>query len=159
LKEEERFDGKFVLLTSTQSQDPEFGLSCEEVAKSYKSLWEVESVFRTLKDVLEIRPIFHRKESHVKGHVFCSYLALCLLIALRKSLREHSTGKALSWDNVICDLRSSRIIKAEFSGKTYLMRTEFKGTTHRCFQAVSLKSPPVIWRMSSEILPLGGNEM
>ena len=64
LKVEERFDGKFVLLTNTK-------LSCEEVAKSYKSLWEVESVFRTLKDVLEIRPIFHRKESHVKGHVFC----------------------------------------------------------------------------------------
>jgi transposase len=140
LKEEERFDGKFVLLTSTQ-------LSSEEVAKSYKSLWEVESVFRTLKDVLEIRPIFHRKESHVKGHVFCSYLALCLLIALRKSLREHSTGKVLSWDNVIRDLRSFRIIKATFSGKTYLMRTEFKGTAHRCFQAVGLKSPPTIWRL------------
>jgi transposase len=68
-------------------------LSCEEVAKSYKSLWEVESVFRTLKDVLEIRPIFHRKESHVKGHVFCSYrfaslttsLALCLLIAFTEA--------------------------------------------------------------------------
>ena len=140
LKEEERFDGKFVLLTSTQ-------LSSEEVAKSYKSLWEVESVFRTLKDVLEIRPIFHRKESHVKGHVFCSYLALCLLIALRKRLREHSSDKTPAWDDVICDLRSFRIIKATFSGKTYLMRTEFKGTAHRCFQAVGLRPPPVIWRL------------
>jgi hypothetical protein len=140
LKEEERFDGKFVLLTNTQ-------LPCEEVAKSYKSLWEVESIFRTLKDVLETRPIFHRKESHVKGHVFCSYLALCLLIALRKSLREHSPGKAVSWDDIIRDLRSFRIIKAVFSGKTYLMRTEFKGTAHRCFQVVGLRPPPVIWRL------------
>jgi transposase len=150
LKAEERFDGKFVLLTSTQ-------LSSEEVTKSYKSLWEVESVFRTLKDVLEIRPIFHRKESHVKGHVFCSYLALCLLITLRKSLKEHSTGKAISWDDVIRDLHSFRIIKATFSGKTYLMRTEFKGTAHRCFQAVGLRPPPVIWRMSSDI-PLSREE-
>jgi transposase len=156
LKEEERFDGKFVLLTSlktqnsgTQSQDPEFGLSCEEVAKSYKSLWEVEHAFRTLKDVLETRPIFHRKESHVKGHVFCSYLALCLLIALRKSLREHNRDKVLVWDDVIGDLRSFRVIKATFSGKTYLMRTEFKGTAHRCFQAVGLKAPPVMWKISS----------
>jgi transposase len=148
LKEEERFDGKFVLLTSTQ-------LSCEEVAKSYKSLWEVEHAFRILKDVLETRPIFHRKESHVKGHVFCSYLALCLLIALRKSLKEHSQDKVLVWDDVIRDLRSFRVIKAEFSGKTYLMRTEFKGTAHRCFQAVGLKSPPVIWRTFSNI-PLSG---
>ena len=42
LKGEERFDGKFVLLTSTQ-------LSCEEVAKSYKSLWEVENAFSPAK--------------------------------------------------------------------------------------------------------------
>jgi len=140
LREEERFDGKFVLLTSTQ-------FSCEEVAKSYKSLWEVEHAFRTLKDVLETRPIFHRKESHVKGHVFCSYLALCLLITLRKRLRQHSPDKVLGWDDVIRDLRSFRIIKATFSGKIYLMRTEFKGTAHRCFQAVGLKSPPVIWRL------------
>jgi hypothetical protein len=152
LKEEKRFDGKFVLLTSTQ-------LSCEEVAKSYKSLWEMESVFRTLKDVLEIRPIFHRKESHVKGHVFCSYLALCLLIALRKRLREHSPDKTPAWDDVIGDLRSFRIIKATFSAKTYLMRTEFKGTAHRCFQAVGLKSPPVIWKMSSDSPLPGGDKM
>ena len=131
------------------------------MAKSYKSLGEVEHAFRALKDVLETRPIFHRKESHVKGHVFCSYrfaslttsLALCLLIALRKSLREHSRDKVLVWDDVIRDLRSFRVIKAEFSGKTYLMRTEFKGTAHRCFsagsigQTVGLKSPPVIWRV------------
>lgn len=141
LKEEERFDGKFVLLTNTQ-------LSSEEVAKSYKSLWEVEHAFRTLKDVLETRPIFHRKESHVKGHVFCSYLALCLLISLRKLLRAPSKNIApICWDDIIRDLRSFRIIKAEFSGKTYLMRTEFKGTAHLCFQAVGLKSPPVIWRV------------
>lgn len=141
LKEERRFDGKFVLLTSTQ-------LSCEEVAKSYKSLWEVESAFRTLKDVLETGPIFHRKGSHVKGHIFCSYLALCLLIALRKRLRQHSPEKVLSWDDVIRDLRSFRVIKAEFSGKTYIMRTQFKGTAHRCFQAVGLKAPPVLWKIS-----------
>ncbi|MFQ5722664.1 MAG: transposase [Candidatus Aminicenantales bacterium] len=140
LKGEERFDGKFVLLTSTQ-------LSCEEVAKSYKSLWEVEHAFRTLKDVLETRPIFHRKGSHVKGHVFCSYLALSLLIALRKCLREHNPDKTFAWDDVIRDLRSFRIIKATFSGKTYLMRTEFKGTAYRCFQAVGLKPPPMIWRL------------
>jgi hypothetical protein len=42
LEEEKRFDGKFVLLTSTQ-------LSCQEVAKSYKSLWEVESAFSPAK--------------------------------------------------------------------------------------------------------------
>jgi transposase len=161
LKEEERFDGKFVLLTSLKTQNSGTQLSSEEVAKSYKSLWEVENAFRTLKDVLGTRPIFHRKESHVKGHVFCSYLALCLLIALRKSLRDHTTGlkiqnsdKALSWDDVIRDLRSFRAIKVTFSGKTYLMRTEFKGTAYRCFSAgsigqiVGLKLPPVIWRMS-----------
>ena len=153
LKEEERLYGKFVLLTSTR-------LSCEEVTKSYKCLGEVENAFRTLKDVLEIHPIFHRTESHVKGLVFCSYLALCLLIALRKLLRTHCTnlrtknsGKVtIYWDDIIGDLRSFRAIMVTFSGKTYLMRTEFKGVARRCFQAVGHKPPPMIWRIPSGVI-------
>ncbi|MCK4224074.1 MAG: hypothetical protein KAX39_02760 [candidate division Zixibacteria bacterium] len=144
----------------------------EKLRRSPKELIGNKGYRRYLKVELATRPIFHRKASHVKGHVFCSYrfaslttsLALCLLIALRKSLREHSPVKALIWDDVIRDLRSFRAIKATFSaggrsasggsGKTYLMRTEFKGTAHRCFsagsigQSVGLKPPPTIWRLS-----------
>jgi hypothetical protein len=122
---------------------------------AYASLWEVESAFRTLKDVLEIRPIFYRKESHVKGDVFCSYLTLCLLIALQKHLREHSSDKTPAcWDDVIRDLRSFRVIKAEFSGKNLHNAHRIQRDSSSLFfrkilrQAVGLKAPPVLWKIS-----------
>jgi len=64
VKEESRFDGKFVLTTNTE-------LSSEEVAITYKNLLQVEYAFRYLKDTLETRSIYHRRPENTKGHVFC----------------------------------------------------------------------------------------
>ena len=57
-----RYDGKWTLRTNTD-------LPPEEVALRYKGLWQVEEAFRTLKTPLELRPICHRSESRVRGHV------------------------------------------------------------------------------------------
>jgi len=69
IDEEERFDGKWVLKTNTS-------LSSEQVALKYKELWQVEQVFREVKSVLETRPVFHKCDETIRGHVFCSFLAL-----------------------------------------------------------------------------------
>ncbi len=76
---EERFDGKWVLRTNTS-------LSPEQVALKYKELWQVEQVFREVKSVLETRPVFHKCDETIRGHVFCSFLAL----VLRKELDRTS---------------------------------------------------------------------
>jgi transposase len=66
-----RYDGLWVLRTNTV-------YNAETVAHVYKNLWTVEAIFRTTKSILETRPIYHRWNETICGHVFCSFLALLL---------------------------------------------------------------------------------
>ena len=65
------------------------------VALKYKQLWMVEDVFRSLKSLLDTRPIFHKSDETIRGHVFCSFLALML----RKQLQDRLASKdcRLEW--------------------------------------------------------------
>lgn len=64
-------------------------MSAQEVHDSYVSLQKVERDFRALKTgLLEIRPVFVRKESRTRGHVFCCMLALKLSREMERRLRE-----------------------------------------------------------------------
>jgi transposase len=69
IKAEARYDGLWVLRTNTE-------LEAETVAHVYKNLWMVEDLFRTAKSILETRPIYHKCDETIRGHVFCSFLAL-----------------------------------------------------------------------------------
>ena len=71
IEEEALYDGKWVLRTNTD-------LPAHMVALKYKELWQVEQAFRDMKSVLETRPVFHQTDETIRGHVFCSFLALVL---------------------------------------------------------------------------------
>ena len=66
-----RYDGKWILTTDTD-------LTAVEAAFKYKQLLMVERIFRDMKSVLDTRPIFHKCDETIRGHVFCSFLALVL---------------------------------------------------------------------------------
>ncbi len=83
--EEARFDGKWVLRTNTD-------YPAATVALQYKQLWMVEEMFRTMKSILETRPIYHKCDETIRGHVFCSFLALLLKAELEKRLRGTRRG-------------------------------------------------------------------
>ena len=108
---EARFDGIFVLLTNCN-------LPTEEVATSYKNLWQVERAFSDLKNILEVRPVYHRRQKRIKGHIFCNFLALYLKIALQKTLE--SKNLKFPWGEVTSDLRALRAVKLHLNGSTYL---------------------------------------
>ena len=95
VKEEARYDGKWVLRTNTQFESA-------EVALKYKQLWLVEAIFRSAKSLLQTRPIFHKCDETIRSHVFCSFLAL----VLHKELQDRldAGGQALEWEDVIADL-------------------------------------------------------
>src|SRR5919198_2048933 len=65
LLKEARYDGKWVLRTNTD-------LPAAEIALKYKQLWMVEEIFRSAKSWLQTRPIFHKCDETIRGHVFCS---------------------------------------------------------------------------------------
>ena len=132
---ESRFDGKWVLITNT-------GLSAEEVALKYKELWQVEHVFRDVKSVLETRPVYHQRDENIRGHVFCSFLALALRKELDRRLKQH--GYDFEWADIKQDLKSLQQVLIEDSGKSLLLRTECLGTCGKVFQSVGVAVPPTI---------------
>lgn len=130
---EAKFDGKWVLKTNAD-------LSTEEVALRYKELWQVEHVFRDLESILETRPIYHKVDETIRGHVFCSFLAL----VLRKELdrRLDKARHCFEWADVKQDLKALQ--ETEDKGKTLSVRSECLGTCGKVFQAVGVAIPPTI---------------
>ena len=136
VKWEERFDGKWVLQTDLEE------LTAEEAALQYKQLWMVEEMFRTVKTLLETRPIFHKCDETIRGHVFCSYLALLL----RKELQDRleAQGDKLEWAELLRDLEALQYTEVESEGKRFLLRSDLAGATAAVFHAVGVAIPPSV---------------
>ena len=134
-KKESRFDGKWVLTTNTD-------LSAEKVALKYKELWQVERVFRDIKTLLETRPVFHQCDRNIRGHVFCSFLALVLRKELERRL--NNAGHIFEWSDIKQDLESLQTVTIEENGKRVAIRTQCQGNCGKIFQAVKVALPPTI---------------
>jgi len=136
VKWEERFDGKWVLQTDLEE------LTAEETALQYKQLWMVEEMFRAAKTLLETRPIFQKCDETIRGHVFCSFLAL----VLRKELlnRLEAQGEKLEWAEVLRDLEALEYTEVEHQGKRFLLRSDLGATTAAVFRAAGVAVPPSI---------------
>jgi len=139
VEEEKRFDGKWVLKTNT-------ALTAEQVALKYKELWQVEQVFRDMKSVLDTRPIFHQRDETIKGHVFCSFLALVLIKQLYRRLEK--AGHDFEWADIKQDLSALQEITIEDNGKKLAVRSECKGVCGKVFQAVGVAIPATIREVS-----------
>jgi len=135
IEQEARYDGKWVLRTNLD-------LSAREVALKYKQLWQVEAIFRTMKSQLATRPIFHKCDDTIRGHVFCSFLALLLRDELERRLQARQWQ--LEWADVLRDLDQLQEIELRVQNKDYVMRTEAKGTAGKVFQACAVALPPTL---------------
>ena len=108
----------------------------------YKQLWMVEDIFRTMKLILETRPIYHKCTETIRGHVFCSFSTLCL----RKDLADRlaSNGSQVEWNDIVRDLNELQEVQTTFSGKSFILRSQLKGCTHRVLQAAGVAVPPTV---------------
>src|SRR5512147_1606368 len=137
--EEARYDGKWVLRTNTD-------LDAAEVALQYKRLWMVEHWFRSCKSLLQTRPIYHKCDETIRGHVFCSFLALVLRQELQFRLEER--GHEFEGADVIGDLDRLQVVEVAQEGKRFLLRSEVQGTSGKVFQAVGVALPPTVQQVS-----------
>jgi len=135
IEEETRYDGKWVLQTNMD-------LSARETALKYKQLWMVEDMFRSMKSLLATRPIYHKCDETIRGHVFCSFLALVLRKELQDRLEEG--GWRLEWRDVIHDLDELLEMEIGVAGKGYIVRSETKGAVGKVAKAVGVALPPVL---------------
>ena len=87
LAEEARFDGVFVLRTNAK-------ITPLQAVLRYRDLLQVENLFRRTKAVMRTRPIFHSSDAAIRGHVFCSFLALAMQKCLEDLSRQarHCAG-------------------------------------------------------------------
>lgn len=135
IRSEELFDGKWVLTSNTD-------MSPVELAKQYKNLWMVENIFRTMKSSLETRPIYHKVDDTIRGHVFCSFLAILLRRELER--RMEVKGYDFEWNNILYDINSVEEVTADISGKRVIFRSELKGCAGKVFQAAGVAIPPAV---------------
>src|ERR1700746_881170 len=112
IEAEKKFDGIFVLRTNTD-------LNPLEAMLCYKQLWTVEQTFRTAKHLFSTRPIFHKLDETIRGHVFCSFLALVLKKALED--RIAAFGRSGSWPEITADLDSLSETEIEQDGKRFIV--------------------------------------
>jgi transposase len=86
LKEVERRDGYYLLRSNLTGEDPAVLWS------RYVQLTQIESVFRSLKSELGIRPIYHQKEDRADAHILIAFLAYCLQVTLKNRLMAYAPG-------------------------------------------------------------------
>jgi hypothetical protein len=135
VEQEAMFDGKWVLRTNTR-------LSAKNVALKYKELWQVEHTFRDMKSVLETRPVYHRLDETIRGHVFCSFLALMLKKELYR--RMEGSGHSFEWAEIKQDLKALTETIIEEDGKRMAVRSQCKGACGKVFQSVGVAIPPTL---------------
>lgn len=135
VKEDARYDGKYVLRTNTS-------LPADEVAQAYRHLTWIERLWRDLKDIVELRPVFHwRKRENVKGHIFVCFLSLYLAALLKRKLAQADID--VQWDEVIRDLSAMRAVTVDLGGEQYLLRSPLQGAAGKILAAVGIKPPPL----------------
>jgi transposase len=130
LRAERRVEGTYILHTNEPSLD-----ALRAVAV-YKDLQTVERGFRTLKDVLAVRPIYHRTAARVRAHLFVAHLALVLGCALEKALRR--AGLTLALDTALAALRPVRLVTLEVDGTTTQVVTKPTAHAQAVLKAVGL---------------------
>ena len=135
VEQDAKFDGVFVLQTNAQ-------LSPLEAMLVYKQMWTVERTFRTTKSLLETRPIFHKLDETIRGHVACSFLAL----VLKKELEDRlaGAGARVSWPDVIADLDSLTETEVEQDGKRFLLRSAPRPAASLALAALGVALPPTL---------------
>jgi transposase len=131
--DEARFDGIFVLRTNTR-------ISPLQAVLRYRDLLQVESLFRDAKALLSTRPIFHASDAAIRGHVFCSFLAL----VLKKNLADRCAAKGFKpeWDQAMRDLDRLEEITVADQDRELLLRTDADGSVPALFRSVGVALPP-----------------
>jgi hypothetical protein len=133
IAEDARYDGRWVLRTSTD-------LPPEEVALKYKALWRIERAFRTLKSPLEIHPVYHWTERRVRAHVGVCVLAYGMLRVVE--LLVEKAGLPMSGEEALGKLERVTVEQAKVGGLRFRLRPDLTPEQKAIFAALGVPEPP-----------------
>lgn len=132
LADEARFDGIFILRTNAR-------ISPLQAVLRYRDLLQVEDLFRTAKALMRTRPIHHSSDAAIRGHVFCSFLALVLRKELDQRCRR--AGFRPEWGDVLRDLDRLQEVEVSSDGHQIVLRTPATGVIGPLFKAARIALP------------------
>ena len=136
IRSEEHLDGKYLLRCSDAK------LSAADIALGYRQLWQIERGWRDMKQVIDLRPVYHRKEERIRAHVVLCWLALLLV-----RVAENACGD--SWPTLHREL--GKLALGSFAGPagSFAQRTELTATQRAILAKLKLAELPRI----SELTP------
>jgi transposase len=139
LRQVRRREGRYLLRTNLCGKEP------AHLWQFYIQLVEVEASFKTLKDDLQLRPIYHQLEQRVEAHIFVAFLAYCLHVTLRARLRPLAPG--LTARAVLDKLAAVQMLDVHFpttDGRTLILSryTELNAEQKILVKQLNLDLPP-----------------
>jgi transposase len=139
LRQVRRREGRYLLRTNLTGKDP------AELWRFYIQLVEVEAAFKTMKDDLQLRPIYHQLEQRIEAHIFVAFLAYCLHVTLRAQLRPLAPG--LTPRAVLDKFAAIQMLDVHFpttDGRTLILSryTELTAEQKILVQQLKLDLPP-----------------
>ena len=137
-----QFDGVFVLRTSLST-------SALAVVLRYRNLLAVEQSFLAAKTLLATRPIFHRTDAAIRGHIFCTFLALVLRKELLDRLAASDAGMP-EWHCIVDDLLDLSAVEVDQDGRRALLRTAPRPSIDPICRALGITLPPVFQEVPTE---------
>ncbi len=135
IRAEEKLDGKYLL----RSSDP--SLSAEDIALGYKQLLEVERGWRDMKQVLDLRPAYHRREDRIRAHVVLCWLALLLVRLIETSCEG-------SWPALRHELEKLRLGSFQGAAGSFSQRSEITGAQRAILAKLQMGEPPPLHELA-----------
>ena len=115
IKRDERFDGFLAITTDVEH------LSDIEVLDNYRHLFLIEQSFRTMKSVLEVRPMFHWTNKRIRGHICMCFITFAMLRNLE--LRLQKAGCPMTELQILRTLDKMQVSKIHQKGEHYFLRS------------------------------------
>ena len=136
IKAEENLDGKYLLRCS----DPH--TTTEDIALGYKQLLEVERGWRDMKQVIDLRPVYHRREDRIRAHVILCWLALLLI-----RVAENAAGRP--WNRIRAELQRQHAVTWTGPAGTFRQATDLTKPQRDLYTALSIEPPKKILALDS----------
>jgi hypothetical protein len=95
-----------------------------------------------MKSILDSRPVWHKRDETIRGHVFCSFLSIVLMKHLQDALDK--AGHTIEWNDLKQDLDTLEEVEVDLKGRRFLLRTATAGDVGKAFQAAGVALPPTV---------------
>lgn len=130
LPREKKYEGKYLIQTDQTELTP------QDAVSQYKELNEVERGFRSLKDPLGMRPIWHHVERRVKAHIFVAALSFLIERMLERALQ--AAGVNLSAQSALASLQTIRHVQFRIDGQLRSGTTPGSSRARQVLKALKL---------------------